>query len=123
MSLQSLIYAALLALLAGCTRTEANQTTSGRAESSLAASKSAPEVGGMMLPAEPRSPAAAAGRIHSSTRSFARDYDADGIDDYRVVITETFDDAGNLLSRTKDQDFDADGIVDSHVTTTFETAH
>jgi hypothetical protein len=55
---------------------------------------------------------------HTAGRTFSRDYDADGINDYRVVITETFDSDGNLLSRTKDQDFEADGIIDSHVTTT-----
>ena len=55
---------------------------------------------------------------HTTSRTFSRDYDADGIDDYRVVITETFDSEGNLVSRTKDQDFEADGIIDSHITTT-----
>ena len=60
-----------------------------------------------------------AGAAHTASRTFSRDLDADGIDDYRVVITETFDAEGNLVSRTKDQDFDADGIVDSHVTTTY----
>jgi hypothetical protein len=56
-------------------------------------------------------------RAHTASRTISRDYDADGIDDYRVVITETFDSEGNLVSRTKDQDFEADGIIDSHVTT------
>jgi len=56
---------------------------------------------------------------HTASRMSSRDWDADGIDDYRVIVTETFDAAGNLLSRTKDQDFDADGIIDSHVMMTF----
>ena len=56
---------------------------------------------------------------YSVTRSIDQDPDADGIADSRLIITETFDAAGNLLSSTQEEDFEADGIVDSRFTTTF----
>jgi hypothetical protein len=117
----TLAVAVIFALpLAACTDGEAGQTNNpanaARAPApigfhdAVAAPVAAAQVLGEM---------AAAGS-HTTSRTFSRDLDADGIDDYRVVITETFDSAGNLLSRTKDQDFDADGIIDSHVTTRFD---
>jgi hypothetical protein len=57
---------------------------------------------------------------HSSSRSYANDYDADGIADYRVTVTRTYDDAGNLISRTREEDFEADGVIDARVVTTFD---
>ena len=66
---------------------------------------------------EPVPPASA--QPYTTSRTITRDDDADGVDDYRAVITESFDGAGNLRSRTKAQDFDADGIIDSQVTTRF----
>jgi len=47
------------------------------------------------------------------------DPDADGIPDYRVIITETFDADGNLLLTLRDEDFEADGIIDARRTSYF----
>lgn len=115
--------AAILApLLAACTDGEAGPANSPASASHApapGASRSAVSVAAPVTAAEiPRATSSVGS--HTTSRTFARDLDADGIDDYRVVITESFDAAGNLLSRTKDQDFDADGIIDSHVTTRFD---
>ncbi|HET7810124.1 MAG TPA: hypothetical protein VFL16_06075 [Steroidobacteraceae bacterium] len=48
-----------------------------------------------------------------------RDDDADGIADYRVFVTESFDAAGNLVGVTTEQDFEADGVIDERETTNF----
>ena len=45
--------------------------------------------------------------------------DADGIADYRVFMTETFDAEGKLVSVTEEQDFEADGVIDARDTTNF----
>ena len=51
------------------------------------------------------------------SRTIEDDPDADGIANYRVIITDTFDAEGNLLSTTRDEDFEADGIIDARSTT------
>jgi len=53
------------------------------------------------------------------TRSTERDFDADGIADYRVFITESFDAEGRLVAVTEEQDFEADGVIDARDTTNF----
>jgi len=53
------------------------------------------------------------------TRVTERDDDADGIADYRVFVTESFDAGGNLVSVTTEQDFDADGVIDARERTDF----
>jgi hypothetical protein len=53
------------------------------------------------------------------SRTIDKDFDADGIADYRLTIRETLDAAGNLVSRSREEDFEADGIVDERVTTWF----
>ena len=52
-------------------------------------------------------------------RTIEDDPDADGIADYRVIITDSFDAAGNLVSTLREEDFEADGIIDSRVMTSF----
>lgn len=47
------------------------------------------------------------------SRTVEDDWDADGIADHRVIITDTFDADGNLLMSSRDEDFEADGIIDS----------
>jgi len=42
------------------------------------------------------------------SRTIEDDPDADGIPDYRVTITDTFDADGNLLLTSRDEDFEAD---------------
>ena len=108
-------------LLVACADGEAGQTNNpGSAARASAAIGSDDAVVVAPVAAAEIQPVMAAAGGHTTSRTFSRDLDADGIDDYRVVITETFDSAGNLLSRAKDQDFNADGIVDSHVTTQFD---
>jgi len=51
------------------------------------------------------------------SRMIEDDPDADGIANYRVIITDTFDADGNLVSTTRDEDFEADGIIDARSTT------
>ena len=51
------------------------------------------------------------------SRTIEDDPDADGIANYRVIITDTFDAEGNLLSTTRNEDFEADGIIDARSTT------
>ena len=65
----------------------------------------------------PELPARAAPR--QQTRTTERDFDADGIADYRVFNTEKFDADGNLVSVTEEQDFEADGVIDARDTTDF----
>ena len=84
----------------------------GSAESSPAPVEQAPtEPSAIELPARvaPR----------QQTRATERDFDADGIADYRVFMTETFDAEGKLVSVTEEQDFEADGVIDARDTTTF----
>ena len=52
-------------------------------------------------------------------RTIEDDPDADGIANYRVIITDTFDAAGNMVSTLREEDFEADGIIDSRVMTSF----
>ena len=106
----------LAGMLAGCNSGAAEHDKTAL-EGSMAAVRTVPDAGAVRSAVVP----SAVPGPHTASRTSSRDYDADGIDDYRVMITETFDGAGNLVSRTKDQDFDADGIVDSHVTTTFNS--
>jgi hypothetical protein len=53
------------------------------------------------------------------SRHIDSDYDADGIPDHRIVISETFDASGNLVRRIEEEDFEADGIVDARTVTNF----
>jgi len=53
------------------------------------------------------------------TRTTERDFDADGIADYRVFVIENFDAEGKLVSMTEEQDFEADGVIDARDTTNF----
>ena len=53
------------------------------------------------------------------TRVTERDVDADGIADYRVFVTESFDAQGNLVAVTRERDFEADGVIDARETTNF----
>lgn len=107
---------ALSALLAGCENSSANPAGNASVEHPSRAVESGPGVAPTPQPAALE----ADPRPLTSSRTITRDDDADGVDDYRAVITETFDPAGILLSRTREQDFDADGIIDSRVTTTFD---
>jgi hypothetical protein len=65
---------------------------------------------------EPRGVAPAERAVN---RHIESDYDADGIADHRIVITETFDASGNLVRRIEEEDFEADGIVDARTVTNF----
>ena len=107
---------AVSGLLAGCENSSANPA--GRASAENPSRPVEPEPGVAPTPATSMSPPAP--HPLTMSRTITRDEDADGVDDYRAVITEAFDAAGNLLSRTKAQDFDADGIVDARTTTSFE---
>jgi hypothetical protein len=69
------------------------------------------------LPTSAQMPIAPAPR--QQTRVTERDDDADGIADYRVFVTESFDAEGNLVSVTTEQDFEADGVIDERETTNF----
>ena len=109
-----LLLMAVSGLLAGCENTVANPAE--RQVESPSRLALAPGVA--PTPPAPVFPPGTPSQTTSRTGS--RDDDADGIDDYRAVITETFDSTGNLVARTKTQDFDANGIVDSQVTTTFD---
>ncbi len=53
------------------------------------------------------------------SRIIDEDPDADGIANYRTIITDTFDAGGNLVSTLQEEDFEADGVVDSRVMTSF----
>ena len=64
-------------------------------------------------------PRAAPPAEHTVSRNIDSDYDADGIADHRIVISETFDASGNLVRRIEEEDFEADGIVDSRTVTNF----
>jgi hypothetical protein len=64
-------------------------------------------------------PLASAPTEHTARRSIDSDYDADGIADHRIVISETLDESGNLVRRIEDEDFEADGIVDARTVTNF----
>ena len=54
-----------------------------------------------------------------ASRIFEDDPDGDGIANYRAIITDTFDAAGNLAATLREEDFEADGIIDSRVTTSY----
>ena len=56
---------------------------------------------------------------HTISRNIDSDYDADGIADHRIVISETFDASGSLVRRIEEEDFEADGIVDARTVTNF----
>ena len=68
---------------------------------------------------EPVAPPPPASAPRRQTRLTERDFDADGIADYRLVTTEVFDAKGNLLEVSQEQDFEADGIIDARETTYF----
>ena len=40
----------------------------------------------------------------------------------RIIITDTFDAAGNLVGLVREEDFEADGIVDARGATSFDAA-
>jgi len=86
----------------------------GAQETSPPAAPIAPPAAPRALPAG--SPAPAERRL---SRTIEDDPDADGIANYRVVITEIFDPAGNLVSTWREEDFEADGIIDSRQVTSF----
>lgn len=58
-------------------------------------------------------------RETQARRTIEDDQDADGIADYRVIITEIFDQNGNLVRTTRDEDFEADGIIDARNVTQY----
>jgi hypothetical protein len=108
----------LAALLAAC----------GRAQGS--ADRIAPQFAAVpALPARPAAPAdgtsgtagptVIAAGLRQLRRTSSEDPDADGIADYRIIITETFDATGNLISSASEEDFEADGIIDARSVTTF----
>ena len=68
---------------------------------------------------EPVEPPAPTSAPRQQTRLTERDFDADGIADYRLVTTEVYDAEGNLVGVTQEQDFDADGVIDARETTNF----
>lgn len=77
-------------------------------------------VAGVSLPQAPApTPQAVAPAEHTVSRNIDSDYDADGIADHRIVISETLDESGNLVRRIEDEDFEADGIVDARTVTNF----
>ena len=65
----------------------------------------------------PTMPSAGERRV---SRTIEDDPDADGIADYRVVITDTFDADGNPISSAREEDFEADGIIDARSVTKFD---
>jgi hypothetical protein len=88
-------------------------------EGAQGASQQAP-VAGVSLPQAPApGPQAVPPAEHKVSRNIDSDYDADGIADYRIAISETFDASGNLIRRIEDADFEADGIVDARTVTNF----
>ncbi|HET9862139.1 MAG TPA: hypothetical protein VFP37_01745 [Steroidobacteraceae bacterium] len=62
---------------------------------------------------------AASSALRSLTRVIDKDSDGDGIANRRIIITEVFDPAGELVERIREQDFEADGIVDAREVTHF----
>jgi hypothetical protein len=107
-----------LLLIAGCERRgEVAATPPPEAASQLGSSPgraTAPEVPGVSGLEPPTH------RERRVTRTIDKDADGDGIAERRVVITETYDDAGILLERIREQDFQADGIVDQRTVTRFD---
>ena len=61
-------------------------------------------------------PAAVASR---ASRTIEDDPDGDGIANYRVIFTDTFDAAGDLAGTLREEDFEADGIIDSRLSTSY----
>ncbi len=105
-------------LTAGCEgRGEVVATPPPHAESQLATSP-APATATALAGVSGLAPATR--REQRVTRAIDQDADGDGIAERRVVITETFDDAGILLERIREQDFQADGIVDQRTVTHFD---
>lgn len=64
-------------------------------------------------------PQAALPAERTVSRNIDSDYDADGIADHRIAISEIFDGSGNLVRRIEEEDFEADGIVDARTVTRF----
>ncbi len=54
------------------------------------------------------------------SRTIEEDPDADGIADYRVIITDTFDADGNPISTAREEDVEADGIIDARSVTHYD---
>lgn len=104
-------------LVAGCvSRDEPPQGSRSPAETPVPARLAMRTIDPLPLPqASPPAPSLA----HTESHTYSKDRNADGIDDYRVTIVESYDAEGKLVSRTKEQDFDADGIVDSRNEVTF----
>jgi hypothetical protein len=91
----------------------------GSAQQAAPAAKDAR--GAVNVPTADAVPAAAfpVPAAREQTRVTERDVDADGIADYRVFVTESFDAEGNLVAVTEEQDFEADGVIDDRETTHF----
>jgi hypothetical protein len=54
------------------------------------------------------------------SRTIEDDPDADGIADYRVIITDTFNADGDPISTAREEDFEADGIIDARSVTKYD---
>ena len=105
-----LVVLALLAL-AGCGGAQ------GNTELPYTAPQSSPT--SSPLPSIPSQPTPVVPAPTQKTRVTERDVDADGIADYRVFVTESFDAEGNLVAVTRERDFEADGVIDARETTNF----
>lgn len=89
--------------------------------SSCSGAHGAPDASSLAVPAAPQPrlvpaptlPAAPSPAELRLSRTIEDDPDADGIANYRVVITDTFDAAGNIVSTLREEDFEADGIIDA----------
>lgn len=64
-------------------------------------------------------PPVSAGGAHRVTRTIDKDPDGDGIANRRIVITDVYDDAGQLLETIREVDLEADGIIDARNVTTY----
>jgi len=106
-----------LPCLSACEGARAAREPLGRATAAPATPAVPTHARDLVAISPPQQEPDAAGR--SSSRTIDSDFDADGIADYRIIISEAFDAAGSLISRTEEEDFEADGIVDTRVTTNF----
>ena len=99
-------------LLAGCQGAEgtANPVPGPPAVARMSPGADTPLLMNRAMPPGPR----------QVSRTVEDDPDADGIADYRVVITDTLDAEGKLVSTTRSEDFEADGIFDARNTTYFD---
>ena len=88
-------------------------------EGAEGAAQQAPVAGVSPPKVRVREPQTAAPAEHTVSRNIDSDYDADGIAEHRIVISETFDASGSLVRRIEEEDFEADGIVDARTVTNF----